>query len=113
MTQPQVPEIDAAEAHTLVERGGALLLDVREDDEWGAGHAPRATHTVLSQLDPAAVSTALPVVAICRSGKRSGLAAQALAAAGHDVHNLTGGMQAWSAAGLPVVRDDGTAGQVI
>lgn len=114
MNQPvQAPEVDAAEAARLADAGEVLLLDVREQDEWGSGHAPQATHTALGALDPAAVPRDRPVIAVCRAGGRSAQAAAALAAAGHDVRNLAGGMQAWSAAGLPVVAADGSAGQIL
>lgn len=113
MTKPvQVAEVDAVEAARLSDSGEVLLLDVREDDEWDSGHAPQATHTSLGRLDPAAVPHARPVIAVCRSGNRSGAAALVLAAAGHQVRNLRGGMKAWADAGLPVVRPDGTAGEV-
>ncbi len=114
MNQPaQVPEVQADVAAQLADSGEVLLLDVREDDEWAAGHAPGATHTVLGRLDPAAIPRDRPIIAVCRSGKRSGSAAQVLSGAGHDVRNLAGGMQAWAGAGLPVVRTDGTAGEII
>lgn len=113
MNEPvQIPEIDATEAARLTDAGEVLLLDVREDDEWGSGHAPQATHTTLGTLDPATVPRDRPVIAVCRSGNRSSKAAQALAASGHDVRNLTGGMQAWAGAGLPVVGPEGAPGQV-
>ena len=107
-----VTEIDPAEAARLADAGQVLLLDVREPGEWDSGHAPLATHVPLGDLDPAAVPQGLPVVAICRSGNRSGHAAQALAAAGIDVRNMAGGMNAWAAAGLPVVRADGAPGEI-
>ena len=113
MNQPvAIPEIDATEAARLVEAGEVLLLDVREDDEWASGRAPRAMHTALGELEPSAVPRDRPVVAVCRSGNRSGQAAQVLSAAGVDVRNLEGGMKAWAAAGLPVVREDGTPGEI-
>ncbi len=113
MNQPaRIREIDANEAAHLADACEVLLLDVREDDEWSSGHAPQATHLTLGTLDPAAVPRDRPVIAVCRSGNRSGKAAQALAAAGHDVRNLTGGMNAWAQAGLPVVGSDGKPGQV-
>lgn len=113
MNQPaQIRQIDPVEAAHLVDTGEVLLLDVREDDEWTSGHAPQATHLPLGTLDPATVPRDRPVIAVCRSGNRSGKAAQALAAADHDVRNLSGGMLAWAHAGLPVVGPDGKPGEV-
>lgn len=111
--RPQVPEVDAAEAHALV-GAGALLLDVREPDEWQAGHAPGALHVPLGLLDLRrdAVAPGARVVAVCRSGGRSAKATELLRAWGFDAVNLAGGMQAWAAAGLPVVTDDGNLGRV-
>jgi rhodanese-related sulfurtransferase len=110
---PTVPEITAVEAHRRGSTGEALLLDVREDDEWAAGHAAAAVHAPLSRLDPAAVPADRPVVALCRVGSRSAMAAGALAARGVQVVNMTGGMLAWEAVGLPVVRDTGGPGEVL
>lgn len=111
-TDVPVPGIDPAVAALLSDSGDALLLDVREDDEWAAGHSPNALHLPLGQLDPAAVPAGTPVIAICRSGARSSRAAATLAAAGIKVSNLNGGMKAWSAAGLPIVTDAGAQGIV-
>jgi rhodanese-related sulfurtransferase len=108
-----VLEIDPMGAMTLVEKSGAILLDVREDDEWTAGHAPGAVHVRLGDLDAHAFETAVPIVAVCRSGGRSGSAAITLAATGLTVYNLAGGMGAWQRSGQPVIRDDGAAGTVI
>ncbi len=114
MNQPtQVTDIAPADAARRAAAGEVLLIDVREADEWAAGHAADATHTPLGALEPASVPRDRPVVATCRSGGRSGKAAQALAAAGHEVSNLVGGMNAWASNGLPVVQADGTPGQVI
>ena len=105
-------ETDPAGARAMAS-GGALLLDVREDHEWAAGHAPEARHMPLSRLDPSLLPAGVPVAAVCRSGGRSGVAAQHLAAAGITVTNVAGGMLAWSAAGLPVVDDTGAPGTVV
>jgi rhodanese-related sulfurtransferase len=87
------------------------LLDVREDDEWAAGHAPQATHIPLGQLG--ARTAELPqdqeIYVICRSGVRSARAAQALDGAGWPAVNVGGGMQDWAAAGRPMVTDSGAA----
>lgn len=96
------------EVHDAARRaadGSVLLLDVREPDEWAGGRSAEATHVPLGDLDPDAVPRDRPVLVVCRSGRRSGLAAEELAAAGHDVRNVTGGMLAWAAAGLPLVGD--------
>ena len=115
MTQPtQISEITADEANQLVE-SGAFLLDVREEDEWEAGHAPAAVHLPMGLLSDriAEIPTDRTIVCVCRMGGRSGAVATALEEAGFDVHNLDGGMTAWEIAGLPVVTDDGTPGQII
>jgi rhodanese-related sulfurtransferase len=88
---------------------GAWLLDVREDDEWAAGHAPGATHIPVGELSSRA--TEIPrdttVYVICRSGGRSARAAFALSTSGWDVLNVAGGMQDWAAAGRPMTTDSG------
>jgi len=105
--------VSAAQAAALA-GGGAVLLDVREPQEWQAGHAPRARHIPLSQLPRRAAE--LPkgraVVTVCRSGARSARAATMLARDGREVSNLSGGMHAWARAGLPVVAKGGGSGRV-
>ncbi|MEV4704554.1 rhodanese-like domain-containing protein [Actinoplanes sp. NPDC049316] len=83
---------------------GAVLLDVREPAEWRAGHAPRARHIPLGQLTArlAEVPADRPVITVCRSGARSRQAATLLAREGRQVHNLTGGLRAWTGAGMPL-----------
>jgi rhodanese-related sulfurtransferase len=99
-----VPEVPAAAVPAE-----AWLLDVREDDEWAAGHAPKATHIPLGELG--ARTGELPVdqeiYVICRSGGRSGRATQALNGAGWRAVNVAGGMQDWAAAGRPMTTDSG------
>ena len=92
---------------------GAVLLDVREDDEWAAGHAPGAHHVALMDLRPDSFAAGTKVLCVCRSGGRSAKATQVLRHVGVDAVNVSGGMSAWQAAGLPVIRDDGSAGTVI
>lgn len=95
------------EAH---EAGDAVqLLDVREPDEWRAGHVEGAHHVPMGEVGARQqeLATDRPIVCVCRSGARSGKVASALARAGYEAHNLDGGMQAWAAAGLPMVAEDG------
>ncbi|PTL59712.1 rhodanese-like domain-containing protein [Paraconexibacter algicola] len=93
--------------------GEVLLVDVREDDEWQAGHAGDAQHVPLAEvsgrLDRLRTEAAgRPIAFICRSGNRSGQAARAAVDAGlTQVINVDGGMGAWLAAGLPIVPADG------
>lgn len=109
----EVPSIVAGEAAQRV-RDGAMLLDVREPSEWEAGHAELAHHIPLGQLGASVAQ--LPrdrqIVAVCRSGGRSGAATKALIEQGFDAINLEGGMQSWEASGLPVLTDGGLAGTV-
>ena len=110
----EIQHITPEDAAQRVE-SGALLLDVREPDEWDAGHAPGAKHVPLGELGARVeeLPKDRPIVAICRVGGRSGKATEALVNAGYDVVNLAGGMRAWDAAGQPVVTDDGSTGTVI
>ncbi len=108
-----VPEVCPDEACSLVD-GGAALLDVREPQEWAAGHAPGALHVPLGELGDrlGEVPDGL-VVVVCRSGARSAVAAGALRDSGRDARNLAGGMKAWAASGLGVVTDGGADGTVV
>ena len=83
----------------------AFLLDIREDDEWAAGHAPDAVHVSMTTLAArvAEVPTVGTVHVICRSGNRSAYVTRWLRAHGYDAVNVSGGMIAWAAAGRPVV----------
>lgn len=108
----KIEDVSPEEAMALQD-GGAVLLDVRENDEWSAGHAPTAAHVPLADVEGAVTRfEGQTVLAVCRSGGRSAKAAQTLAAGGIDVRNVAGGMSAWMACGLPVITDDGTAGTV-
>ncbi|ANE83495.1 thiosulfate sulfurtransferase (plasmid) [Mycobacterium adipatum] len=109
----EVPDIDIARAITMISREDVRLLDVREDDEWEAGHAADAEHVRLGDLDVSAFAGPGTVVVTCRSGNRSRKAAAALVGAGVDAVNLDGGMKAWAEAGHPLIRDDGTPGTVV
>lgn len=110
--EPGDPHVHVADVSGI---GNALLLDVREDDEWHAGHAPEAVHAPLSALRPdhPALARGRTIVCVCRSGNRSQRATHALNTWGFDAVNMVGGMQAWWAAGLPVVDDDGDPGAVV
>ncbi len=101
MNIPQMSVSDVAD--------DAVLLDVREQDEWDAGHAPSAVHIPLSdlpaRLDELPDIDAGTLAVVCRSGGRSGQAVAWLSQQGFDVANLDGGMKAWEAAGKPLAAD--------
>jgi len=98
--------VNVEEALALV-AAGALLLDVREDAEWGAGHAPDALHVSLSEVPDRLEQ--LPrnrvVVCVCRSGARSARAANYLLEHGFEAVNLEGGMISWHTDGAAIVAD--------
>ncbi|HKC90364.1 MAG TPA: rhodanese-like domain-containing protein [Candidatus Limnocylindria bacterium] len=91
------------------------LLDVREQDEWDAGHIEGAQHIPLGELGSrlAEVPRERVVVAVCRSGSRSDRAAKGLRMSGFQAENLDGGVTAWSRAGLALVARGGGPGRVI
>lgn len=103
VTVPEVPD-------------DAYMLDVREPDEWAAGHAPGAHHLPMMDVPArlAEVPTDRDVVVVCRSGGRSGQVVSYLMGNGWDnVRNLDGGMTDWAAAGRPLVSEDGQPARVI
>lgn len=108
---PTVSVDDAsAEAAT-----GAVLLDVREYDEWMSGHAPTAIHIPMNDL-PARVAEldrSRRIVCICRSGNRSSRVTAWLMQQGFDAVNMAGGMFQWASFGHPTVNHAGNAGVVI
>nr|WP_202448791.1 rhodanese-like domain-containing protein [Streptomyces sp. SID2999] len=100
-------------------KDGDFLLDVREDDEWQAGHAEGALHIPISEFVAryGELTEAAPqdgrVNVICRSGGRSAQVTMYLVQQGIDAVNIDGGMKHWEATGRPVVTDAGQAGVVI
>jgi rhodanese-related sulfurtransferase len=102
-------DVGNLEATRLINSANAVLVDVRETQEFEGGRLPKAVHIPLSQLDSRGSELARyagrPVVAYCRSGNRSRMAARALARLGFtDVYHLQGGYRAWKDAGLPVEK---------
>ncbi|MFJ9865354.1 rhodanese-like domain-containing protein [Streptomyces sp. NPDC101165] len=96
-----------------------FLLDVREDEEWQAGHAAGALHIPMSDFVAryGELTEAAPqdgrVHVICRSGGRSAQVAMYLGRQGVDAVNVAGGMQVWEATGRPVITDAGAPGVVV
>jgi rhodanese-related sulfurtransferase len=108
---PQVPSVTASQVEENV-----FLLDVREPDEWAAGHAPDAHHIPMMEVPArlAEVPDDAEVVVVCRSGGRSGQVVGYLMNQGWDnLRNLDGGMRAWAAAGRDMVSEDGQPARVL
>lgn len=97
--------VSAARAVELV-RDGAALIDVRESQEWKAGHAPQAIHVPLAKIDtaPRRLSANAQVLVVCASGMRSRTGAKKLRDAGFDAASISGGMTAWEQSGGAVRR---------
>jgi rhodanese-related sulfurtransferase len=102
-------ELDPQRVAELARSGEAELIDVRLDYEFEAGHLEGARHLEVNELTAQADSIPKdrPAVFYCRSGNRSGMAAQAFREAGWDAHNMAGGITAWVDAGLPLEPEDG------
>jgi rhodanese-related sulfurtransferase len=104
-----VRDISVRTAWSMIETQGAQVLDVREPQEFAAGHVPGSRLIPLGSLaarvGELAAFKALPLVVICHGGKRSATACAALARLGFaDTYNVAGGILAWRRAGLPEAR---------
>lgn len=103
MNNAQVPAVDVEGVPA-----DARPLDVRELDEWVAGHAPTALHIPMSELTRRLgelPGDQDPLYVICRSGARSARVVAFLTEQGHPAVNVDGGMQAWAGSGRPVECD--------
>jgi rhodanese-related sulfurtransferase len=94
----------------------AVMVDVRERVEWVAGHAPDAVLIPMGDLPSQIKELPIgdgPLAIVCRSGNRSGRVVAWLAQQGIDAVNVAGGMQAWNAAGKPMVAEGAGPARVI
>ncbi|MFG3496125.1 rhodanese-like domain-containing protein [Streptomyces sp. NPDC047928] len=109
-----LPMVDAAAVPA-----DALVLDVREDDEWAAGHVEGAVHVPMSEFVARfgevteAVADGRRAYVMCRVGGRSAQVTQYLVQQGIDAVNIDGGMLAWQRAGRPMVAEHGAAAVVL
>jgi len=101
--------VNPTEAVNLINRDNALVLDVREVNEYQSGHILNARHIPQSaldkRLDELEKDKDRPIILVCRSGSRSSHAAGVLKKHGFEkVYNLSGGIMAWQNANLPLTR---------
>ena len=104
-----IRRLGPAEVTALINHGNALLVDVRGASDFEKGHIAGSKNVQMTQFDPEnkqlAPAKSLPVVMVCRVGQTAGFAAKRLRKAGFtDVAVLEGGIQAWQAADLPLVK---------
>ena len=105
-----ITEIPPADAQQQVERGDAVLIDVREDEDWRDDHAKGAKHltrgTLELEIEEQVPDLKTPIICYCGGGSRSALAAESLQKMGYEnVRSLAGGFRAWKEAGLPSAAD--------
>jgi hydroxyacylglutathione hydrolase len=105
-----IPQLSANDVATRVRSGSAIIVDVRDANEWSQGHIPGAVHVPLGELARRAAELAdgrRQLVLHCATGGRSGIGTSVLLAHGvPNVANMEGGYSAWQAAGLPVTKAD-------
>jgi rhodanese-related sulfurtransferase len=107
-----LPSIDVSAVAT-----DAIVLDVREDYEWTAGHIDGAHHVPMYQVPQHVnystdLSPDVPIVVVCKMGGRSAQVTAWLNQQGYHAVNLDGGMVAWAHAGRPMVSEDGNPPRV-
>jgi phage shock protein E len=104
-------EVPLADIPAALEQPNAILIDVREDDEWRQGHARGALHLsrgiIEFEIQEHAADVSTPLILCCGRGRRSALVADNLQKMGYNnVVIIAGGFEAWESGGLPVERDD-------
>jgi sulfur-carrier protein adenylyltransferase/sulfurtransferase len=108
----EIAEIDAARARDVVDGREAVVVDIREQDEWDEGHIAGAVHIprghLESRIERTAPDRAQPVLLYCSAGNRSAFAAKTLEEMGYeDVVSLAGGFTDWKRNGYPVELQSG------
>lgn len=101
-----VTEIEPSEAQAQVERGDAVIIDVREEEDWREDHAKGAKHLsrgiIELEIEEQVPNLKTPIICYCGGGSRSTLVAESLQKMGYEnVRSLAGGFRAWKEAGLP------------
>ncbi|ABW09616.1 rhodanese-like domain-containing protein [Frankia sp. Mgl5] len=116
MSPQQIPTVNVTELPVhLPAEGGPLLVDVREPDEWAAGHIDGAVHIPMGDFLAriSEVPREREIVVVCRSGSRSAAVTAHLAREGWQARNLVDGMIGWQAAGRPMISETPLAPTVL
>src|SRR3984893_5200803 len=104
-----ITEISPEEAAAKLQNREAVVIDVRDKDEWDEEHIPHAIHlsrgTIELDIEEKVPDPNAVVICHCGGGGRSALAAESLQKMGYkNVRSIAGGLKAWKAAGLPVTK---------
>ena len=102
----KVTEISPEDARKIAEEEGAVLIDVREENDWREGHAKGAKHlsrgVIELEIEDEIPDVKRPIICYCGGGSRSALVAESLQKMGYEnVRSMAGGLRAWKEAGLP------------
>ena len=105
-----ITEISPGDAGQQAERGDAVLIDVREEEDWQEDHAKGAKHlnrgVIELEIEEQVPDLKTPIICYCGGGSRSALVAESLEKMGYEnVRSLAGGFRAWKEAGLPASRE--------
>ncbi|BBF91868.1 rhodanese-like domain-containing protein [Blastochloris tepida] len=107
-TMPKnLPSIDRAQLEQALAANAIDLIDIREPDEFAAGHVAGARNLPMSKLDPKSLAQPhdKPIVLMCRSGRRTAATlSAALEAGATNIVHYPGAMLDWAGAGKPVVK---------
>ena len=101
-----ITEISPQDAAAKLNSGEAVIIDVRDKDEWDEAHIPGATHmsrgTIEFDIEENVPDSNAMIICHCGGGGRSALAAESLRKMGYkNVRSMAGGLRAWKTAGLP------------
>src|SRR6266446_9633529 len=104
-----ITETSPADAAAKLNSGEAVIVDVRDKDEWDEGHIPGALHmsrgTIELDIEEKVPDPNAMIICHCGGGGRSALAAETLQKMGYkNVHSMAGGLRAWKADGLPTAK---------
>lgn len=104
-----ITEISPEDAAAKLQNKDAVIVDVREKDEWDEEHIPHALHlsrgTIEFEIEEHLPDTNAALILHCGGGGRSALAAENLQKMGYkNVRSMAGGLKAWKSAGLPTTR---------
>jgi rhodanese-related sulfurtransferase len=105
-----ITEISPSDAQAQAESGAAILIDVREDEDWREDHAKGAKHltrgSIELEIEEQVPDLKTPIICYCGGGSRSALVAEILQKMGYEnVRSLAGGFRAWKEAALPSATD--------